>query len=111
MRRAVVVLLVVAVSSLLTGCENFQEFTVQNPCDFEVKVAFDSGSNPPADQLWPFADAVPARGERRIVTGAPARIHTMAVQIRAPGRSPVVEVIRVSEDGQTWQIPDTFCRN
>jgi hypothetical protein len=76
-----------------------------------VKVAFDSGSNPPADQLWPFAEAVPARGERHILTGAPAGIPTVAVQIRAPGRSPVVEVIRVSEDGQTWQIPETFCRS
>jgi hypothetical protein len=35
----------------------------------------------------------------------------MVVQIRAPGRSTVVEVIQVSKDGQMWQIPDTFCRS
>jgi hypothetical protein len=109
--RPIVVAVVVAVSCLLVSCDDFQEFRVRNPCDFEVKVAFVSGSNRPADERWPVAEAVPARDERHILTGAPARIDAMVVQIRAPGRSTVVEVIQVSKDGQMWQIPDTFCRS
>jgi hypothetical protein len=104
--------LALMVSVLLPGCDDFQEFVVQNPCPFEVSVAF-AGTNPPPDRKpWPFAETVPASSEKRIVTGAPAGPypHEQRIQIRARGHRIVVETVNVTQDGIAWRIPESFCR-
>jgi hypothetical protein len=101
----------VIISLLLSGCDNFQGFVVQNPCSFDVSVAF-AGTDPPPDQdPWPYPETISGSSEKHVVTGAPAGDypHEQRVQIRAPGHKTVVETIAVSEDDLTWQIPKSFC--
>ena len=95
---------------LLPGCDNFQGFTVENPCSFAVKVAFAHASAAPPDaERWPSAEAVPANGQREITTASAAGVSAMEVQVRAPGHRTIVETISAPDDPQVWRIPGSFC--
>jgi hypothetical protein len=104
--------LVLVTGLLLVGCDNFQGFVVQNPCTFDVSVAFAGTDPPPADQPWPYAERIPASSEKHVVSGGPAGPypHEQQVQIRAPGHRTVVEAIDVTHDDLAWQIPESFCQ-
>jgi hypothetical protein len=96
---------------LLSSCDDFQEFVVQNPCSFDVVVAFAGANPPPDEEPWPYADTVPASGEKSILTGRYAGGYPLEqrVQIRAPGHLAVIETIDVTEDDFSWGIPKSFC--
>jgi hypothetical protein len=107
MRRAFLPLAVA--SLLLPGCDDFQAFEVQNPCRFDVTVAF-AGSTPDADS-WPYSELIPALSEKHVLTGVPAGSypHEQRIQIRALGHRTRVEMVDVTEDDFTWRIPKSFC--
>jgi len=95
---------------LLPACDNFQEFVVQNPCSFDVSVAF--AAHPPlAGQPWLYPEAVNASSEKHITTGFPVGgyPHSTSIQVRAPGHQVLVETIDVTKDGLVWRIPDSYC--
>jgi hypothetical protein len=105
-------LLPLAVATLLlSGCDNFQGFKVQNPCPFDVTVAF-AGSTPPLDaDSWAHAELIPALSEKHVLTTGPAGSypHEQRIQIRARGHRTRVETVDVTEDDLTWRIPKSFC--
>jgi hypothetical protein len=96
---------------LAPACDNFQEFEVQDPCSFDVKVAFAGTSHPPATTPWRYPEVIPALNEEHVTTGAPAGSYPREelVQIRAPGHRITVATIVVTQDDFTWRIPDSFC--
>jgi len=104
--------LLVVTCLLVPGCDDFQEFVIQNPCSFEAEVAFATASKPPLDvERWPYAQAVPALSERSITIHAPAGDYPYLerVQVRAPGHRTLIDTIDVTEDDYTWRIPLSFC--
>jgi hypothetical protein len=96
---------------LLPACDDFQEFEVQNPCSFDVNVAFAGASPPPDTTPWPYPEVIPALSEEHVTIGAPAGSYPREelVQIRAPGHRTTVATIIVTQDDFTWRIPDSFC--
>jgi hypothetical protein len=110
--RALFSSLLVVTCLLVPGCDDFQEFVVQNPCSFEAEVAFANASKPPPDvDRWPYAEAVPALSERSITIHAPAGDYPLprVGQVRAPGHRTHIDTIDVTEDDYTWRIPLSFC--
>ena len=91
--------------TLLPGCDNFQEFTVQNPCDFEVTVEFRYDQSYP----WDFPEPVPAHGEEDMTTASGAGVDSQEVRVSAEGRPPMVRSLQALDDPQTWRIPESFC--
>jgi hypothetical protein len=97
---------VFAAFAFLPGCDNFQGFTVQNPCDFEVIVEFRYDESFP----WDIPETVPAHGEDGMMTASGAGVDSMEVRVSAEGRPPLVETVEAPDDPQVWRIPDSFCR-
>jgi hypothetical protein len=106
MRRAFLPL--AAASLLLPGCDDFQAFEVQNPCPFDVTVAFAGSTD--AD-LWAYSELIPALSKKHVLTGVPAGPypHEQRIQIRALGHRTRVETVDVTKDDFTWRIPKSFC--
>ncbi len=102
MRRVVVFVALV----LLAGCDNFQAFTVQNPCDFEVTVEFRGDERYP----WDFPETVPAHGEQEMLTPASAGVDSMDARVSAEGGQSMVRTVQAPDDPQVWRIPESFCR-
>jgi hypothetical protein len=100
-----------AASLLLVGCDDFQAFEVQNPCPFDVTVAFAGATPPPDADAWPYSELIPALSEKHVLTGVAAGSypHDQRIQIRAPGHPTRVETVDVTEDDFTWRIPESFC--
>ena len=96
---------------LLPACDDFQEFEVENPCSFDVNVAFAGTSQPPDTTLWAYSEVIPALSEEHVTTGVPAGPYQreQLVQIRAPGHRTTVVTIVLTQDDFTWRIPDSFC--
>jgi hypothetical protein len=110
MRRRLIAGTTIIAVALLTGCDNFQGFTVENPCPFAVTVAFAPTSvATPTGASWPYPYEIQAGGRQEITTGSGAGVSEMKVQIRAAGRKTVVETISALDDPQLWRIPESFC--
>jgi hypothetical protein len=109
MRRVLPPLAVVCL--LLPGCDDFQEFEVQNPCSFDVTVAFAGTDPPPNTELWPYSEVIPARSGKHVLIGVPAGSYPyeQRIQIRARGHRTRVEAVDVTRDDLPWGIPESFC--
>lgn len=90
----------------LAGCDNFQEFRVENPCDFDVTVEWRYDET----YAWSSQETVPANGEREDMTGSGAGVDSMTVRVGAEGRQSIVRHVQAPDDPQVWRIPESFCR-
>ena len=89
----------------LVACDNFQAFTVKNPCDFDVTVEWRYDETYP----WSSPEPVTAHGEREDMTSSGAGVDSMTVRVRAEGRQSVVRRVQAPDDPQVWRIPESFC--
>lgn len=92
--------------AVLAGCDNFQEFMIENPCDFDVTVEWRYDETYP----WSTPATVPSNGEREDGTGAGAGVDSMEVRVSAESRQSIVRRVQAPDDPQVWRVPESFCR-